>query len=140
MARWFLDRSPQRGIPSVSLRRLLPDAQFVGCHDWEVSGCTADTRKLDPGQVFVAVRGERSDGHSFVSRALEHGAAGVVVERACPEAGRLQVVVPDSRAAHSRISQARAGSPTDKRRQPSYTMGWAQVRDGEISFEIVAFR
>ena len=32
------------------------------------------------------------------------------------------------------------GSPTDKRRQPSYTMGWAQVSDGEISFEIVAFR
>ena len=59
MTRWFLDRSPQRGIPSVSLRRLLPDAQFVGCQDWEVSGCTADTRKLDPGQVFVAVRGER---------------------------------------------------------------------------------
>jgi uncharacterized protein len=29
------------------------------------------------------------------------------------------------------------GSPTDKRRQPSYTMGWAQVSNGEISFEIV---
>jgi putative phosphoesterase len=29
------------------------------------------------------------------------------------------------------------GSPTDKRRQPSYTMGWAQVSNGEMSFEIV---
>jgi putative phosphoesterase len=29
------------------------------------------------------------------------------------------------------------GSPTDKRRQPSYTMGWAQISGGEISFEIV---
>jgi len=29
------------------------------------------------------------------------------------------------------------GSPTDKRRQPSYTMGWAQISAGEISFEIV---
>jgi len=29
------------------------------------------------------------------------------------------------------------GSPTDKRRQPRYTMGWAQVRDDEIAFEIV---
>jgi uncharacterized protein len=29
------------------------------------------------------------------------------------------------------------GSPTDKRRQPSYTMGWAQVNGNEISFEIV---
>ncbi len=113
MARWFIDRSPQRGIPSVSLRRLLPDAQFVGCQDWEVSGCTSDTRKLDPGQVFVAVRGERRDGHSFVDRALERGAAGVVVERPCPGAGRLQVVVPDSRSAHARISHALAGAPAD---------------------------
>ena len=116
MTRWFLDRSPQRGIPSVSLRRLLPDAQFVGCQDWEVSGCTADARRLEPGQVFVAVAGDRLDGHGFVSRALEQGAAGVVVERPCPEAGRLQVVVPDARAAHSRISQALAGSPADKLR------------------------
>ncbi len=116
MARWFLDRSPQQGIPSVSLRRLLPEAQFVGCQDWEVSGCTADTRKLHPGQVFVAVKGDRLDGHAFVSRALEHGAAGVVVERPCPEAGRLQVVVPDSRVAHARISHALAGAPGEKLR------------------------
>jgi UDP-N-acetylmuramoyl-L-alanyl-D-glutamate--2,6-diaminopimelate ligase len=116
MARWFLDRSPQQGIPSVSLRRLLPDAQFVGCQDWEVSGCTADTRKLDPGQVFVAVKGHRLDGHTFVSHALESGAAGVVVERPCPEAGRLQVVVPDSRVAHARISHALAGAPAEKLR------------------------
>jgi UDP-N-acetylmuramoyl-L-alanyl-D-glutamate--2,6-diaminopimelate ligase len=114
MARWFLDRSPQRGIPSVSLRRLLPEAQFVGCHDWEVSGCTADTRKLDPGQVFVAIRGERRDGHEFIATALEQGAAGVVVEQPCPEAGRLQVVVPDSRSAHSRISHALAGDPATR--------------------------
>ncbi len=116
MARWFIDRSPQRGIPSVSLRRLLPDAQFVGCQDWEVSGCTADSRKLDPGQVFVAVKGERRDGHAFVFKALERGAAGVVVEHPCPEAGRLQVIVPDSRAAHARISHALAGAPADRLR------------------------
>jgi putative phosphoesterase len=29
------------------------------------------------------------------------------------------------------------GSPTDKRRQPSYTMGWAQISRGEVSFEII---
>jgi uncharacterized protein len=29
------------------------------------------------------------------------------------------------------------GSPTDKRRQPNYTMGWAQIGSGEISFEII---
>jgi UDP-N-acetylmuramoyl-L-alanyl-D-glutamate--2,6-diaminopimelate ligase len=114
MARWFVDRLPQRGIPSVSLRRLLPEAQFVGCADWEVSGCTDDHRRLDPGQVFVAVREAWPgyDGHVYVREALERGAAGVVVERPCPEAGRLQVVVADAMAAHARICQALAGDPS----------------------------
>lgn len=111
MARWFVDRLPHQGIPSVSLRRLLPEARFVGCHDWEVSGCSADSRRLDPGQVFVAVRGARHDGHEFVAQALERGAAGVVVERPCPEAGRLQVIVPDSRQALARLCHALAGDP-----------------------------
>jgi UDP-N-acetylmuramoyl-L-alanyl-D-glutamate--2,6-diaminopimelate ligase len=114
MARWFVDRLPQRGIPSVSLRRLLPEARFVGCHDWEVSGCTADSRRLDPGQVFVAIRGLRHDGHSYVGQAMERGAAGVVVEQLCPEAGRLQVLVPDARAALARLCQALAGDPTEQ--------------------------
>ena len=114
MARWFVDRQPQQGIPSVSLRRLLPEARFVGCEDFEVSGCTADSRRLDPGQVFVAVRGERHDGHAFVAQAMERGAAGVVVERPVPEAGRLQVVVPDSRAALARLCQALAGDPSEQ--------------------------
>ena len=113
MARWFHDRTAQQGIPSVSLRRLLPEARFVGCEDFEVSGCTADSRRLDPGQVFVAVRGERFDGHAFVAQALDRGAAGVVVEQDCPEAGRFQVVVPDSRSALARLCQALAGDPSE---------------------------
>ena len=114
MARWFVDRLPQRGLPSVSLRRLLPEAQFVGCADWKVFGCTDDHRRLEPGQVFVAVREARPgyDGHLFVREALEQGAAGVVVERPCPEAGRLQVIVPNATAAHARICQALAGDPS----------------------------
>ncbi len=52
------------------------------------------------------------DGHLFVREALERGAAGVVVERPCPEAGRLQVVVPDAMAAHARICHALAGDPS----------------------------
>ncbi len=114
MARWFVDRLPQRGIPSVSLRRLLPEAQFVGCDDWEVFGCSDDHRRLDPGQLFVAIPEARPgyDGHQYVREALERGAAGVVVEHPCPGAGRLQVVVPDARAAHARICQALSGNPS----------------------------
>ena len=114
MARWFVDRLPQQGLPSVSLRRLLPEAEFAGNADWKVFGCTDDHRRLEPGQVFVAAREARPgyDGHLFVREALERGAAGVVVERPCPEAGRLQVIVPNAMAAHARICQALAGDPS----------------------------
>ena len=114
MARWFVDRLPQRGIPSVSLRRLLPEAQFVGCADWEVSGCCDDHRRLDPGQVFVAVRGARAgyDGHAFVRRGPRAGRGRRGGGAPLPDAGRLQVVVPDATAAHARICQALAGDPS----------------------------
>jgi UDP-N-acetylmuramoyl-L-alanyl-D-glutamate--2,6-diaminopimelate ligase len=116
MARWFVDRLPQRGIPAVSLRGLIPEARFLGCADWEVSGCSDDHRRLEPGQLFVAVRGARPgyDGHAFVREALDRGAAGVVVEHPCPDAGRLQVVVPDAMAAHARICHALAGDPSQR--------------------------
>lgn len=112
MARWFVDRLPHGGIPSVSLRRLLPGARFVGCPDWQISGCSDDHRRLDPGQLFVATRGPHYDGHAFIREAFDRGAAGVVLEQPCAEAGRLQVVVDDSRAAHARICQALAGDPS----------------------------
>ena len=107
---WTVPRSA--GIPSVSLRRLLPDARFLGCKDLHVTGCSTDSRRLDPGQVFVALRGARRDGHDFAAAALERGATAVIVERPCPEAGPLQVVVADARRALGRLSQALAGDPS----------------------------
>lgn len=112
MARWFVDRPHERGIPLVSLRRLLPEARFIGCPDWEVSGCTDDHRRLDPGQVFVATRSPRYDGHAYVGEALERGAAGVIVEEPCEAAGRLQVVVADAHVALGRLCHALAGDPS----------------------------
>jgi UDP-N-acetylmuramoyl-L-alanyl-D-glutamate--2,6-diaminopimelate ligase len=93
---------------------LFPEATFVGCPDWEVTGCSDDHRRLEPGQVFVAILDAASgyDGHAFVREALERGAAGVVVQHKCPDAGRLQIVVPDTLAAYARICHALAGDPS----------------------------
>ncbi len=99
------------GTPSVSLRRLLSEATFVGGRDWDVSGLSSDARTIEPGQVFVALRSAEGDGHDLVGLALERGAAGVVVERPCIEPGRPQVVVPDTRVAHARLCHALLGDP-----------------------------
>ena len=111
MVRWFIDRSPGRGMPSVSLRRLLAEATFLGGRDCDVSGFSSDAATIEPGQVFVALRGAGGDGHDAVGLAMERGAASVVVERPCPGADRPQVVVPDTRVAHARLCHALAGDP-----------------------------
>lgn len=46
----------------------------------EGRGITTDTRKFAPGSIFVALRGERFDGHDFLGQAQQAGAAFVVVE------------------------------------------------------------
>jgi UDP-N-acetylmuramoyl-tripeptide--D-alanyl-D-alanine ligase len=57
----------------------------------------SDSRALEPGALFVALRGERFDGHQFVPEAQQKGAAGALVERQVA-AALPQVVVPDALA------------------------------------------
>ena len=45
-----------------------------------VTGVSTDTRTIRPGSLFVALRGERFDGHKFIAEAVRAGAVGVVVE------------------------------------------------------------
>src|SRR5206468_3216992 len=45
----------------------------------EFHGVSIDTRTLAPGELFIAIRGERFDGAEFAEAAIEKGAAGVVV-------------------------------------------------------------
>jgi len=57
-----------------------------------LNGITTDTRKIAKGDVFVALRGERFDGHDYLHDAVRDGAAAVVVSRA-PKLNTLDVPV-----------------------------------------------
>jgi UDP-N-acetylmuramoyl-tripeptide--D-alanyl-D-alanine ligase len=57
-----------------------------------------DTRTLQPGALYVALRGERFDGHDYAQAAVERGAAAVLGERAV-DIGAPQIIVADSRRA-----------------------------------------
>ena len=46
------------------------------------TGYSIDSRTVAPGELFFAVRGERLDGHDFISAAMERGAVAAVVSRA----------------------------------------------------------
>src|SRR6266852_4225559 len=50
--------------------------------DRPIRGGAVDSRAVEPGNLFVALPGERTDGHAFVAAALAEGATGVLVARA----------------------------------------------------------
>jgi len=51
-----------------------------GWRDWKIRGISTDSRTLLPGELFVALPGERFDGHEFIGQALARKAIGVVVK------------------------------------------------------------
>ncbi|GAA0887818.1 UDP-N-acetylmuramoyl-tripeptide--D-alanyl-D-alanine ligase [Rhodanobacter soli] len=53
----------------------------AGLDDAEVTGVAIDTRKLQPGDLFVAIKGERADGHDYLDEAAARGAVAALVTR-----------------------------------------------------------
>jgi len=90
----------------------LPGARVVGDAAVEVKGLEYDSRKVDPGSLFFCVVGEKVDGHEFGARAVEDGAAALVVERELTELAVPQVVVESSRAAMAPLAARFWGDPT----------------------------
>ena len=52
----------------------------VGPTDWQARGISIDTRTLQPGDLFIALRGPKSDGHDFIDSAWALGACAVLVQ------------------------------------------------------------
>ena len=77
--------------------------RWIGNTPREVTGVGIDTRKFTPGALFVAIKGERFDGHDFVAAAAQAGAAAAVVAEdraaALGEPGLPLLAVPDTLAA-----------------------------------------
>ena len=75
---------------------------FTGVAD--IKGLSADSREIEPGFVFVAIPGTRTDGAEFIPAALENGAAAIVV---APDVGALpDVNVPVLTAQNPRAALA----------------------------------
>ena len=73
-------------------------ARLVGSPTASIfDGFAYDSRKLRPGELFLAVRTARADGHDFIADAVQRGAAGVLGERvgADPSPGVTTIVVDD---------------------------------------------
>lgn len=69
-----------------------------------VAGISTDTRSITPGDVFLALRGDRFDGHTFVAQAIAQGAIAAIVDHLVAE-DLPQIVVPDTLVAYQAIAR-----------------------------------
>ncbi len=72
--------------------------------DVEFTSVATDSRNLPAGSLFVALRGERFDGHLYATKALEQGAAAVMVEAAAGLDVAPAIVVKDTRLGLGRLA------------------------------------
>jgi UDP-N-acetylmuramoyl-L-alanyl-D-glutamate--2,6-diaminopimelate ligase len=77
--------------------------RIVGTLPPTITELSVDSRTAQPGSLFVAVRGERVDGHRYAKNAVARGSVALVVESAV-DVDVPQIVVDDTRAAISRLA------------------------------------
>ena len=84
----------------------LPAAKRFGDLSLAFARVHSDTRSLRPGDLFVALRGDRFDAHDFLARAKAAGAVAALAERGLAEAGLPGLEVADSRLALGQLAAA----------------------------------
>jgi UDP-N-acetylmuramoyl-tripeptide--D-alanyl-D-alanine ligase len=78
---------------------LMPGSTLVGDGSVQIARVHSDTRSLQAGDLFVALRGERFDAHDFLPQAKAAGAVAALAERGLVEAGLPGLQVADSKQA-----------------------------------------
>src|SRR6058998_119032 len=103
------------------LARAIAPRRVIGSLDREVESIAYDSRRVQNNTLFVAMRGEKSDGHQFIDQAIEQGASVIVAEREISSPRATCLVVNDSRAALADLSIAFYGAPARKLKMAAVT-------------------
>ena len=80
------------------------DGEIHGC--FKATGVAFDSREIGPGDLFIALKGEATDGHRFLDKAFEAGAAGAIASETCDGP---HVRVADTMAALETLGRAARG-------------------------------
>jgi len=92
----------------MTFQHLLDGAEFLSqSGNPDVASVEYDSRRVKPGSVFVAMRGETSDGNRFIDNAIQSGAVAIVTDSPSetPREGVAWALVPHGRRALARISE-----------------------------------
>src|SRR5437667_10212434 len=84
----------------------IPIRHVIGTIDRPVESIAYDSRRLQRNGMFVALRGEKSDGHQFIGQDIEKGASVIVAEHEGSHPRATFLVVENTRAALADLSAA----------------------------------
>lgn len=100
-------------ILSELLKAIQP-LKVVGDVDKEIQEVNIDSRKIEPGHLFMAMRGTQTDGHAYIPGAIEKGAVAVLCEDLPAEVNPqvTYIQVEDSEDAVGKVAHAFYGYPT----------------------------
>ena len=87
-----------------------------GPADVDIVGVDIDSRKVGPGHLFVAIKGTQTDGHQYIAKAIELGAAAILCEDMPAErqTGVTYVQVPSTESAIGPVATTFYSDPTSK--------------------------
>lgn len=99
---------------AMTLREIqdLTGARGVPADGIVITGLSADSRTVEPGDLFVAIRGTRHDGHDYVEEAAQAGALAVLLERPVRQVPIPHLEVENSRLALAQLAHGFYGEPT----------------------------
>src|SRR5881392_1475428 len=97
-----------------TLAAALPIRQVIGTLDRPVESIAYDSRRVQRNGLFVALRGEKTDGHQFIDQAIERGASVIVTEREENNRRVTCLVVENTRTALADLSATFYGHPARK--------------------------
>lgn len=103
----------------MKLNQLIKDCQpvqTVGEEGREVKSVQIDSRRVQPGDLFVALRGTQVDGHEYIEKAIGQGATVVVCESLPQHVSEdvTYLVYPDTELAVGPLATACAGNPSQR--------------------------
>lgn len=105
-----------------TLLALLPNFQLLGTADRVITGVVYDSRKVQAGSLFVAIKGYHVDGHAYIPQALQRGASAIIADERYVDGSLLaqihqqdhatMVIVSDSRTALAPLAATWYGHPS----------------------------
>ena len=111
----------RKSMELEQLVRQLRDPIVTGSLDRRIASLSYDSREASPGSLFVAIRGNVVDGHSFIEQAIDRGAIAIVSEEPGLTQRVTHIQVPDSRDALARLAAAFYSNPSKQLRMIGVT-------------------